>query len=549
MTILRMSVHGAVLIVLVALVRLLFLRALPKRVFPLLWLVVLARLLIPFPSVLSLPVPLPQSGAASPAGIVSPVSDYAAPEAAAPAKSDSAPQASEPAPAQDHAKAPVPVWRLVWLSGALTAAACFAVLYILQYRRFRYAEDVKNDAAERWLQTHPLRRRLSVKALAAAASPLTCGVLRPVILVPETFGWESGDAAFALEHEYIHARRFHAAYKPLLALALAVHWCNPAVWLMYLLANRDLELSCDEAVLLTFGAERRGDYARALLSMEEKRRRIPSLCAGFGANTARERILAIMKYKKRSAACVVLAVLLLLAAAACSAVSPTAAEAPDAPASETPASAAPAPEWQTGETRRNSGLTFTVPGEFADMLLLDTPDGTGDHGTLFSVTDRRSFEDALKAHPGEDWGAGWVFAIGRVSEERLYDLLCADMSGVEVFARDGGGQYYLYLHPTDVRYERVYDDEAEARKGWEEWAALCEWGQTVQADFIRENGLTPYTRTNTLADIYLARVAAWPDMDVTLRYGDGEAFPARGVPGAESYAGALVRDVVFEGAD
>jgi len=532
------------MIVLAALMRLLFLHALPKRVFPLLWLAALARLLVPFPAALSLPVPAP---AAVTEEAFAPLYPIVTPE---PQDITYVPRGGAAAGAE---RAPgLPAYQIVYLAGVAAAAMGFAVLYAVQYRRFRYAEAVTNDESRRWLHTHRLRRTLSLKTLDTIASPLTYGVFRPVILVPKTLDWESAEAGFALEHEYIHARRFHAAYKLLLAAALTVHWCNPAVWLLYFLANRDLELSCDEAVLRRFGGDRRGDYARALLSMEEKRGRFPALSAGFGANTAKERILSIMKYKKSSAVSILLAALLVAAAAACSIVTPTPVESPSAPQDNTPAPAAnsPAPSPSVGGARLNGGLTFTVPEEFADMILLDTPDDGGEYGTLFSVTDRRSVEDTQRLYPEQSYeGDGWVFAIGRVSEEKLYDLLCADMSGCGVFARDGDGQYYLYLHPTDVRYSRFYDDEEESRKGLEEWGALNEWGKEMQADFISDNGLTPYRRTNTLADIYLARVASWPDMDVTIQYADKEAFPARGVPGADMYADALARDVVFEGAD
>ena len=58
----------------------------------------------------------------------------------------------------------------------------------------------------------------------------------------------------------------------LLIAAACVHWFNPLVWAMYVLANRDLELSCDETVLRRFGGDVRGAYARVLIRMEERRR-------------------------------------------------------------------------------------------------------------------------------------------------------------------------------------------------------------------------------------------------------------------------------------
>ena len=81
-----------------------------------------------------------------------------------------------------------------------------------------------------------------------------------------------------------------------ISLALCLHWFNPLVWLMVMLANRDLELCCDEAVL-----RRLGDgtgYALTLVALAEQSSASP-LVSHFSHHRLRERIVAIMKYKPR----------------------------------------------------------------------------------------------------------------------------------------------------------------------------------------------------------------------------------------------------------
>ena len=86
------------------------------------------------------------------------------------------------------------------------------------------------------------------------SSPLTFGVLRPVILLPKSTDWSDEDALrFVLEHEFVQVRHFDALFKLALVAAVCIHWCNPLVWAMYILANRDIDLSCDEAVIRRFG--------------------------------------------------------------------------------------------------------------------------------------------------------------------------------------------------------------------------------------------------------------------------------------------------------
>ena len=67
---------------------------------------------------------------------------------------------------------------------------------------------------------------------------------------------------------------------------------------MYILANRDIELSCDEAVVRLFGENTKAAYARALIGMEEMRSGLTPLCNNFSKNAIEERITAIMKIKK-----------------------------------------------------------------------------------------------------------------------------------------------------------------------------------------------------------------------------------------------------------
>ena len=70
-----------------------------------------------------------------------------------------------------------------------------------------------------------------------------------------------------LAHERTHLRRGDPIVKLAAFLVLAVHWFNPLVWAAFVLMSRDMELSCDEAVLLSMDADARRVYARTLLEL------------------------------------------------------------------------------------------------------------------------------------------------------------------------------------------------------------------------------------------------------------------------------------------
>lgn len=176
------------------------------------------------------------------------------------------------AAAQQTASAPAaqaPVWAIVWAVGAAVCAVVFAAAYGRCCREFRASFPVENDVIRRWLQSHPLRRTIALRQSGRISSPLTFGVLRPVILMPKKTDWTDETALrYVLEHEFVHIQRFDVLSKLLLIAAVCVHRFNPLVWVMYVLANRDLELSCDETVLRRFGGDIRAAYARVLIRME-----------------------------------------------------------------------------------------------------------------------------------------------------------------------------------------------------------------------------------------------------------------------------------------
>jgi len=310
-TILEMSLGGAVLIAAVLALRRALLYRVPKWTFLLLWLVALCRLLIPFtlPSRFSV-----YTGAARA------VQFFEEDTPAVPSETHPAAAAPEnfredgwtvPAPAPTPEKRPVSPAMAVYLAGASLCGLFFAAAYLRQLRRFCGAKPVTSGFLERWREEHPTLLPVEIKACAAVSAPLAYGLLRPVVLLPENTDWSDEDQlTYVLTHEYVHIRRGDPGWKLLIAAALCLHWFNPLVWAMYFQANRDLELACDEAVVRALGLDSRKRYARSLLSAAESG--FSPLCITFVTkNHMEERIRAIMKMKKRSAAATLTAAVLV----------------------------------------------------------------------------------------------------------------------------------------------------------------------------------------------------------------------------------------------
>lgn len=301
MSLFEMSWTGGILILAVTLLRAAARDRLPRGAFRALWGVAVLRLLAP----VSIPSPWSVYTLSEPvrAVVQAPVLP-----AAAPVLQAAPPAAGAPA----GGGTPFPIWTALWLAGALLCAAYYAAAYLRCRRRFRTALPVDSPFVRAWLEHCGLRRRVSIRRSGCVDAPLTYGIIHPVILLPESTDWTDTERLdYVLEHELAHIRHFDAAAKLALTAATCVHWFNPLVWLMLSLANRDMELGCDEAVVRRFGADSRTAYARTLIAMEERRSGLGPFASSFSRNAIEERIRAIMKMRKRSLAAVLAAVLLV----------------------------------------------------------------------------------------------------------------------------------------------------------------------------------------------------------------------------------------------
>lgn len=156
--------------------------------------------------------------------------------------------------------------------------------------------------------TIPKRTKLLVSD--RISTPLTFGIFSPKIIFPKILkSSDSKEIKYVLTHEMIHIRRFDNLWKIIMLMAVSIHWFNPLVWIMYILFNRDIELSCDEKVIALLGETTKKEYAMALINLAEKQYHWSFFSNGFGKNAIQERIVAIMKFKKAtyiSAGCAVL---------------------------------------------------------------------------------------------------------------------------------------------------------------------------------------------------------------------------------------------------
>lgn len=290
--VLNMSLTASLVIVLVIAARFI-LRKSPKVFSYALWAVVLFRLLCP----VSLPSPVSLLGlldapVAQTEGITTTVEyiPYKVVETAAGnPQPDHLPQNTVTRPTQSQQTKVEPqrepistaeIITYIWLAGI----AIMVIIGVGSYLRFRKhltgAVPVKDNI---FLVDH-------------IDSAFVAGLIRPKVYLPSDIPLKQ--MGYIIAHEQYHIWRFDHVTKHLSFAALCVHWFNPFVWIAFILSGKDLEMSCDEAVIKKLGEGIRADYSASLLTLAMGHRIIAGSPLAFGEGDTKGRIKNMANWKQ-----------------------------------------------------------------------------------------------------------------------------------------------------------------------------------------------------------------------------------------------------------
>ncbi len=147
------------------------------------------------------------------------------------------------------------------------------------------------------------------------SSPLLIGFFHPCIVLPNADIPEK-DFRYIVLHELTHYKRRDMFYKWLVQITVCLHWFNPLVHLMSREITKACEFSCDEAVLAKMGSGNAQDYGKTLLdamaAVGRYKENLGAVTLSENKQLLKERINAIMNFKKKSMAMRLLTGLLTL---------------------------------------------------------------------------------------------------------------------------------------------------------------------------------------------------------------------------------------------
>jgi len=169
----------------------------------------------------------------------------------------------------------------VWLLGFIALMIYAIIGYAKLRRRVYFATLVRDNIFE--------SDRIK--------SPFVFGFIRPKIYFP--VGIDQMD--YIVKHEQTHIKRRDYLIKPFAYIVFALHWFNPIMWLSYFLMSKDMEMSCDEAVLRKTTEDIRSEYSTTLLNLAAERVSLLNPIAfSFGESNVKERVVNVLSFKKRS---------------------------------------------------------------------------------------------------------------------------------------------------------------------------------------------------------------------------------------------------------
>ncbi len=299
-TVLHMSFTGSIAILVVLLGRIL-LHRMPKIFSYLLWSVVLLRLLCPISfhthlSVMKFVDVQEKTGGQSRNGTQDLTYHQNVPLQVSDIKPNGLVQksATDRQPGTDDLTETFLYWgTVIWIAGA----AIIFIYNIVSLVRFRRK------------LVGAVRLRDNIYLSDYIPSAFVFGVLRPRIYLPVMLSDQEQE--YIIMHEQVHIRRKDHLIKVLALIALGIHWFNPFVWLACRSADKDMEMSCDEAVMRKINRDIRAEYSTSLLKLATGRRILPGTFPAFRAGETEDRIKHILRYKKPTIAAILAAVTIM----------------------------------------------------------------------------------------------------------------------------------------------------------------------------------------------------------------------------------------------
>ena len=261
----------------------------------------------------------------------------------------------------------------------------------------------------------------------AVSTPLTIGLFKRStrVVLPER-KYSKEDLELILRHEIVHIGREDAWSKFFMVFCTAMCWFNPLMWVAMRKSADDMELSCDETVLLEANEATRKQYAILLLDTAGDERGFTT-CLSASANAMRYRLKCITKpAMRRSGALLVGAVFFLLCM--------------------TSGYVALAYDGESG-----AQMLYQCD-EYSGYRILDVSKHDDVFNTKYEIRDEAAFHDYLAGLTVYQTTGNYSFD----DSERYFNYIMETPTGTQVFVLYDNAIKLVRLHQSDRYAEYFY---------------------------------------------------------------------------------------------
>lgn len=207
---------------------------------------------------------------------------------------------------------------LLWFTGAVLTLAISSFMYFRYKKQLgRYLKPVSQEVIEEALHKlgdgcfrentlwYGWRLKLLKKAKVCecpvVTSPVTLGILKPVIVLPEKI-YTKREMSFLLQHELVHIFQRDSLIKLIRLIVLSLNWYNPLCYVLSRNIDDWCEAACDEIVLHKAARSDCLRYCRLILKCAASQlQQPPALFIHFygGKKNMKQRLMSIVRQSKR----------------------------------------------------------------------------------------------------------------------------------------------------------------------------------------------------------------------------------------------------------
>jgi len=343
LTVLSLSLAGSIIIAFLFLCKPLYKERLSKKWQYYIWLVVIARLIVPFsfelnivgglfneitqrnaPSIIaSEPInSVIGSGEANITGVdneVPIITNTPNIQNVVPDLQTTIPEAQTPAPysQSDIFNVLISYSWLIWIVVAVILFIRKVTIYqsfvnYIKVGRIPLENMADLERFGKLVEQSNIKRMVGIYTNSLVSSPLLIGFFKPYIVLPTTDISEV-DFKHTIMHELTHYKRGDMFYKWLVQLTICLHWFNPLVYLMGREINNACEFSCDESVIKRLDLQEIKAYGNTLLNAlgigGEYKNALSTITLSENKKILGERLNMIKNFRKKSKSAVICAVL------------------------------------------------------------------------------------------------------------------------------------------------------------------------------------------------------------------------------------------------